>query len=83
MANGFVRSNCARCRRPETLGFEEFLALNLWAQCPTCTERMDAGLVPGPYRASNYGFSCGSCNVYIWLADLLPYWDEVGARVCA
>lgn len=83
MAGGFVRSNCSKCDRADTLGLSEFLDLNLWAPCPECSERMVAGFVPGVGRASNYGFSCGSCNVYIWLADLLPYWDKVGTRTSA
>jgi len=76
MAGGYVTANCLSCGNKEPLSESEFKRLPLFVSCPRCARKMIAELVPGKSRASNYGFVCNKCDIYIWFADLLPHWTE-------
>ena len=76
MEGGFVSQNCTACGKPETLPEAEFLALDLWVACPECRRRMTPGRLPH----ANYGYICGSCDVAVKLAELLPRWTDIQPR---
>ena len=73
MQGGFVTANCSECGEKTNLSFYEFRELQLWVSCPQCRKRMSQYIT----KEENYGYQCSSCAIYIWLADLLPYWHEL------
>jgi len=75
MKGGFVTSNCIECQKSTNLKNEQWQTLNIWVACPNCSLRM----VPDVSRHTdkNYSYVCLNCNIYIWLADLLPNWDDL------
>jgi hypothetical protein len=81
MEGGFVTANCSECGAKDTLTASEFLSLALWVSCPECKRQMQSNLmseVKGAARlASNYGYACDDCRLYVRLADLLPHWEDV------
>ncbi len=73
MDGGYVSRNCGTCGAKDTLPESVFLnELDLWVACPHCRQRMTASVVE-----KNYSFVCGSCELYIRLADLLPRWTDL------
>lgn len=78
MDGGFVTANCRACLRKDTLSAQEFRALPVYVTCPECGNPMKPDYVPDKSGGRrNYGFRCGPCSLYIWLADLLPHWENV------
>ncbi len=81
MKGGFITANCSECGDKDTINHTEFLKLPLWVSCPRCKKQMARALlsrIKGNSRlAGNYGFACSSCSIYLLLADLLPYWDDL------
>jgi len=82
MDGGFVAACCSArgCRQSQRLKDAEFFDLGrgLWVSCPDCSERMDSNMVPSEkYGSNNYGFTCHKCGVYVWLAKLLPRWQDL------
>ena len=77
MAGGFVTQNCSECNGHTTINPKEFKQLNIYVSCPnqTCRRQMQAGYLPPP-DDPNYGFTCHECQLYIWLADLLPHYTK-------
>jgi len=55
------------------LSSSEFDRLDLWVACPQCRGRMEKTRL----EYSNYGFQCGSCQLDIRLAALLPRWSDI------
>lgn len=74
MEGGFVTANCIQCGKSDTLSQDEFKKLAVLVACPECRKAMRADYVPD--SSKNYGYCCESCSVYIWLADLLPHWED-------
>ena len=75
MKGGFVTSNCAKCGKRSTLTRPQFEALHLWVSCPECGRKMEPGMF-----IDNYGYRCESCRVFIQLATLLPFWDDIAPQ---
>ena len=77
MSGGYVKKNCAECGSPNSLSLLEFQTVAAFVACPQCRKAMAAGMVPDRSGGErNYGFRCDPCGLYIWLADLLPSWQE-------
>lgn len=72
MGGGFVTANCYECGRKDTLSESEFKGLRLMVSCPECKRVMAHG-----YIDKNYSYHCEGCQLYIRLADLLPYWQDL------
>ena len=70
---GFVPSNCSKCGEKDNLSIEEFKSLGIWVVCPECRRKME----PVQNSEKNYVFECRQCEIYIWLADLLPKWKDL------
>ena len=72
MQGGFVTSNCSKCGKSDTLPERDFLDLHMWVNCPECRKKMHPEMVD-----KNYTYQCDKCQLYIWLSDLLPNWEEL------
>jgi endogenous inhibitor of DNA gyrase (YacG/DUF329 family) len=72
MPGGFVTANCSKCGKKDILAFDEVKGLRIWVSCPECREPMVPGIVE-----KNYSYECPTCDVYVWLADLLPNWQDI------
>jgi hypothetical protein len=73
MEGGYVTRNCSECGKKQPLSNSAFLdELNLWVACPVCKRRMQPGIFD-----KNYGFGCDTCNGWLKLSDLLPWWEEI------
>ncbi|MFQ5465978.1 MAG: hypothetical protein ACE5EI_08625 [Thermodesulfobacteriota bacterium] len=66
---GFVKAFCFKCGKDSSLlSKEKFFALDFFVRCPKCERRMEEFITPH----KNYAYKCESCQIYVWLADLLP-----------
>ena len=72
MEGGYVTANCFRCGKKDTISENEFKGLRLMVSCPECKDIMLPGVIE-----KNYSYYCESCQLYIRLSDLLPYWTEL------
>jgi endogenous inhibitor of DNA gyrase (YacG/DUF329 family) len=73
MSGGFVTRNCPKCGTKDTLPEDVFLRkLDIWVACPSCRRRMEPTIID-----KNYGFICRSCELGIYLAALLPRWQDI------
>jgi hypothetical protein len=75
MKGGFVTSNCCVCVRSHSLTLSQWGELDLWIACPNCSRRMTP--IQSEVTDKNYSYGCNSCSLYVWLADLLPNWDDL------
>lgn len=82
---GWVKADCIECLSEPTnckVLEETFRSLNIIVDCPKCKERMTSGKlenVTTDYQSSerkNYGFSCKSCKLYVWLSQIVPHYSE-------
>jgi endogenous inhibitor of DNA gyrase (YacG/DUF329 family) len=73
MEHGFVTANCSQCGKKSFLSSEDFEDLHLWVSCPKCGKRMRLDI-----QDDNYSYACDNCRLYIWLAQLLPRWEDLG-----
>jgi len=74
MRGGFVTANCPHpgCDGHELFSHSQFEALDLWVGCPKCRRKMSTAIAD-----SNYSFLCGPCDLYFYLADVLPDWPDI------
>ncbi len=73
LPGGFVTKDCSKCGNPEFLSKTEFFhEIDLWVSCPKCRQRMAQAMIK-----SNYGYECKHCEMGIWLAALLPRWEDI------
>lgn len=72
MEGGFVTANCLRCGKKDFISDSEFKGLSLIVSCPDCKKVMTPTMIE-----KNYSYYCENCELYIWLSDLLPHWEEL------
>jgi hypothetical protein len=60
-----------KCGNKDTISEYEFRNLRLIVSCPECKQVMTPTLIE-----KNYSYLCEDCQLYIWLSDLLPHWEE-------
>ena len=73
MEGGFVTRNCPQCGSSATVTHDVFFnEIDLWVACPECKQPMTRNMIE-----KNYGFICGSCDLGIPLATLLPRWEDL------
>ena len=74
MRGGFVTANCPHpgCNAHEPFAYSQFEDLDLWVACPKCRRKMSSVMID-----RNYSFTCGACDLYFHLADILPDWPDI------
>jgi|GEM_PF-1278089 NAD-dependent SIR2 family protein deacetylase len=72
MEGGFVTRNCSKCGEKDTLPEDVFMEIDLWVECPECRERMNPTMI-----RRNYGYVCPSCHCEVFLAELIPSWQDI------
>jgi hypothetical protein len=70
--DGLVTANCFKCGNSETISAYEFRSLRFIVSCPECKHVMTPTLIE-----ENFSYLCENCQLYIWLSDLLPHWEEL------
>lgn len=68
---GYVTANCNKCGKQDTVRREDFDNIRYKCPCPVCQVPMKPTMLE-----MNYCYKCDLCDLFVWLADLVPDYQQ-------